>query len=174
MPSSYSILHRKVGNPMRIRVGVIVGLALLASTPGLAQAQATLGPVLAYHDDAEAIGIGAALGVPLAEVAPGVGILGDFIWFFPDGGDYFELNGNLTYDFPLENSTVVPFVLGGLNVARFSPDAFDGFTELGLNLGAGVKFDAGTLRPSVGLKVELEGGEGFVIFGTLPFALGGA
>lgn len=159
---------------MRIRVGVIVGLALLAWTPGLAQAQATLGPVLAYHDDAEAIGIGAALGVPLDELGAGVGLLGDFIWFFPDGFDYWEINGNLTYDFPLQQSTIIPFVLAGLNIARASADGFGGDTQLGLNLGAGIEFDAGTMRPSVGLKVELEGGEGFVIFGTLPFALGGA
>lgn len=157
---------------MRIRASMIVAFAALALAlaPGQSQAQATLGPMLAYHDDAEAFGIGAVLGVPFDALGPGVGFMADFIWFFPDLVDYLEINGNITYDFPLENSTVVPFVLGGLNIARFSNGGSN--TELGLNLGGGIEFAAGTLRPQVGLKIELEGGESFVIFGTLPFALG--
>jgi hypothetical protein len=130
----------------------------------------TLGPTLAYHDDAD-FGIGAALGLPLDSFGEGVGFLADFIWFFPEFVDYWELNGNVTYDLPLEDSTIVPFVLGGLNIAHASVTGASN-TELGLNLGGGIEFDAGTFRPSVGLRVELSGGEGFVFFGTLPFAMG--
>lgn len=156
---------------MRIRAGLFAALAVFALAPGEGHAQVTLGPTVAYHDDAD-FGIGAALGLPLASFGAGVGLLADFIWFFPEGiVDYWEINGNVTYDFPLAESTVIPFVLGGLNVAHFSVTGASE-TELGLNLGGGIEFDAGTFRPSVGLRVELNGGEGFVFFGTLPFAMG--
>ena len=45
-------------------------------------------------------------------------------------------------------------------------------TDLGLNLGGGVEFDAGTFRPVVGVRLELSVGESFVVFAALPFQLG--
>jgi hypothetical protein len=146
--------------------------AALTWVPGAVQGQATLGPTLAYHDDAD-FGIGATLGIDASSLGAGVGFVGDFIIFFPEGDvDYLEFNANLTYDFPLQQSTVVPFALAGLNIARASlGDMSD--TELGLNLGGGVEFSAGSFRPSAGLRVEIEGGDGFVFFVSLPFALGG-
>jgi hypothetical protein len=155
---------------MRIRAALFAALAVFALAPGEGQAQVTLGPTVAFHEDFD-FGIGAALGLPLDSFGPGFGFLADVIWFFPEFFDYLELNGNVTYDFPLEDSTIVPFVLGGLNVARASGGGTSN-TELGLNLGGGIEFDAGTLRPTVGLRVELSGGEGFVIFATLPFVVG--
>lgn len=153
--------------------------AALVAVPAAVQAQgATLGPQLAYHDDFD-FGIGAALTVSADGIDPRVDFMADFAWFFPDvdGIDYFELNGNLLYDFVLEGSTVVPFALAGLNLASISvgegPGSGDN-TELGLNLGGGIKFDVGTFRPMVGAHFEIEGGEGVVIFGTVPFALSGS
>lgn len=155
---------------------VLALTAAIVAVPGLARAQVTLGPTLAYHDDAD-FGIGAALGMPLDGVEPGLGFLGDFVIFFPDapGLDFFEINGSLTYDFPIEDADVLPFVLAGLNIARASVDVAGvsaSNTDLGLNLGGGIVFDAGPFRPMVGLRLEIEGGDGFVFFGTLPFALG--
>lgn len=163
---------------MRIRAGLFVVLAALVLAPGAASSQATLGPLLAYHDDVD-FGIGVALGLPVTSIEPGAGLLADFVWFFPEGTgtDYWEINGNATYDFPLQNSTVLPFVLAGLNIGHFSIDTgtiSGGDTELGLNLGGGIEFDAGSFRPSAGLRVTLGGYEGFVLFITLPFELGGA
>lgn len=148
-----------------------------AAAPAAVEAQATLGPTVAYHDDFD-FGVGAAVGVPIEAINENVGFLGDFVFFFPepDGLDYWEINANLTMDFPIEDATVVPFALAGLNIARLSVDAgvIEGSdTEMGLNIGGGIKFDVGSLRPSVGLRLELEGGDGFVIFGTVPFVLGG-
>ncbi|MDZ7781219.1 MAG: hypothetical protein U5R14_14990 [Gemmatimonadota bacterium] len=147
--------------------------AALLAVPAFAQAQATLGPTVAYHDDAD-FGVGVALGLPLSGLDEQIEFLGDFLIFFPDtpGLDFFEINGNLTYDFPIEDADVLPFALAGLNIARFSGDMFSN-TEMGLNVGGGIKFDAGSLRPTVGLRLELEGGEGFVFFGTVPFTMGG-
>jgi hypothetical protein len=153
---------------------IFLGLALVAGLglgTGSAEAQVTLGPTIAFHGDAD-FGIGATVGVPLPSLAPPMSLMADFIYFFPDGEvDYWELNGNLTYDFPLQETTVVPFVLAGLNIAHASvSEASD--TDLGLNLGGGIAFDLGRFRPSVGLRVELSGGDDFVLFGTLPFRLG--
>jgi hypothetical protein len=149
--------------------------AALVAVPGFAQAQATLGPTLAFHNDFD-FGVGAALTMPLEGIDERVGVLADFIIFFPgDNVDYLEFNGNLTYDFAIEDSSIVPFALAGLNIARYSIDVVGvsgSETNLGLNLGGGVKFTAGNLRPTVGLRLEIEGGDGFVIFGSLPFALG--
>jgi len=150
--------------------------ALLAITPLAARAQVLLGPTLAWHDDAD-IGIGATVGFELPDVATGVGFLGDFIIFFPDGFDYFELNGNVTYDFPLAESTVLPFALAGLNIAHSSVDTAFGDvsdTDVGLNIGGGIAFDAGSFRPKAGGRFRLGDGTAFVLFITLPFRMGPA
>ncbi|MEX0837280.1 MAG: hypothetical protein WD101_03030 [Gemmatimonadota bacterium] len=152
--------------------------AALVAVPSFAQAQATLGPQIAYHNDFD-FGVGAALTLSADAIHEQVDFLFDFAWFFPevDGVDYFELNGGLVYDFILDESTVTPFALAGLNVASISVDTPLGGgdnTELGLNLGGGLKFNAGALRPMVGVRLEIEGGDGFVIFGTIPFALQGS
>ena len=153
--------------------------AALFALPGLAQAQdpvpPTLGPTIAYHDDAD-FGVGIGFTIPLEAFGPQVGFAGDFIYFFPsiDNLKYWELNGNLTYDFQIEGASVAPFALAGLNVAHASVEVGSesaGNTELGLNVGGGIRFDAGSLRPTVGLRIEIEGGDGWVVFGSVPFAL---
>jgi hypothetical protein len=157
---------------MHIRLTGVGLAAVLTFVPGAVHGQATLGPTLAYHDDAD-FGIGATLGIDASSLGAGVGFVGDFIVFFPEGAvDYLEFNANLTYDFPLQQSTVVPFALAGLNIARASLGDVSN-TEVGLNLGGGVEFSAGRFRPTAGLRVEIEGGDAFVFFISLPFALGG-
>lgn len=160
---------------MRKFVVGIAAVAALSLNPVASQAQVTLGPTLAMHDDGD-LAIGATLGAPMASLGEGIGLMADFLIFFPEVGSYFEVNGNLTYDFPLENSTVVPFVLAGLNIGRSSVDTgiagtFSS-TDAGLNIGGGVAFDAGTFRPSVAGRFRLGDGSGFVVFATLPFVLG--
>lgn len=155
----------------RVWGGVL--LAALISVPATAQAQTTVGPTVAYDADAK-FGIGATLGTALTSAGEGFGILADFLVFFPEGStNYMEINANVTYDFPLENSTIVPFLLGGLNIARFSNDIVDvSATEVGLNLGGGIDFDAGNFRPTAGVRAEVNGGEALVFFITLPFQTG--
>jgi hypothetical protein len=154
-----------------VRLSLVV-LALL-TIPSAARAQATLGPAIAYHDDFK-MGIGAALNVPIQEFNQGVAILADFYYFFPDDPlDYLEINANLTYSFPIQQSPLTAYVLAGLNVANLSTDVAEGgSTDLGFNLGGGVFFALGNVRPNVGVKVEVGGGSGFVVFGHLPFVIG--
>ncbi|MEQ1855633.1 MAG: hypothetical protein ABL963_04130 [Longimicrobiales bacterium] len=154
-----------------------VALAGMLAVPGAAQAQSMAGPFLAYTDDAEAFGVGGFIAIPLPALHPNISLVPDFIWFFPDAGNLFEVNGDLMYTFPVSaDSPVAPFAFGGLNIARFSVDiAGTNFsdTNVGINLGGGVNFSAGSVNPFAGAKVELEGGESFVIFGGLSFPIGG-
>ena len=153
----------------------LIGLAaisVLATTAPL-QAQVTLGPTLAWENDLD-LGIGATLRAPVASIGEGVGIMADFLIFFPDLSDYFEINANVTYDLPLEESTVVPFVLAGLTIGRSSGEVANisfSDTATRLNIGGGLEFDAGTFRPTAGLRIELGDGDAFVLFASLPFAL---
>jgi len=159
---------------MRKLIRLVLGaVALSTLLPSTVQAQATLGPAIAYHDDFK-MGIGAGLNVPIGNFGEGVAILADFFYFFPDGDtNYIEINGNLTYSFALDRSPVTPFILGGVNVANISESQTESArTELGLNLGGGLYFALGRVRPSVAAKVELGGGRGFVLFGHLPFVIG--
>lgn len=156
----------------------ILALGVLFA-PRSADAQVQVGPTVAFHDDFD-LGIGGALNVRMPALGDRIGLGADLIVFFPegDGVDYLEFNGNLTYDFPLENQRVRPFALVGMNIARLSVDlpgelgsAED--TEIGVNLGGGLAFDLGFVRPTVGARAEIGGGEGFVLFMSLPFEVGG-
>lgn len=160
---------------MRKLVSGLAAATFLALAATTAEAQVQFGPTLAIHDDFD-VGIGATLSGQAPSLGQGVGFMADFVFYFPDAGDYFEVNGNVTYDFPLENSTVLPFVLGGLNIGRYSVEVLGedrSNTEVGINLGGGIAFDAGSFRPSVAVKVDIGGYEGFVVFATLPFQVGG-
>jgi hypothetical protein len=163
------------GDTMKKLLCAVVFVGLLG-VPTSAFAQVEAGPILAYHTDAEAVGIGAFVGIPIASVA-GLAIVPDFIWFFPDGYDYFEINGDVVYNFTVgPDSPVVPFAFAGLNIARTSVDIgttnFSN-TDVGLNLGGGVNFQAGSIQPFAGAKFEIQDQTGFVIFGGLGFQVGG-
>ncbi len=158
----------------RLLIGcAAVTLLLVVPVPG--EAQATLGPTLGLHDDGD-LAIGATLGLPMESISEGIRFMGEFLLFFPDVGSYFEISGNLAKDFPLADSSVLPFVMAGLNISRFSVDAGVlgnvSSTDLGLNIGGGIAFDAGSLRPTVGGRFTIADGSGFVFFATLPFVLG--
>lgn len=155
---------------------VLGAVAVLALAPLPAQSQIYLGPEVAWNDDAD-LGIGAGVEFDLPSLYPGIAFHGDFLYFFPgDNFDYFELNANLTYDLPLEDVAVVPFGLAGLNIGRASVDTdsdIPGFdsasnTDVGLNLGAGVKFNVGSFQPRVAARFAL-GNDTFTIFALLPF-----
>ena len=156
-----------------------VALAGMLVARGAAQAQMQAGPFLAYHDDLEAIGVGGFVGIPLPQLAPGFAIVPNAVIFFPDDPlSFLEINGDLMYTFPVsEDSPVAPFAFGGLNWARSSID-FGGTlgsvsdSDIGLNLGGGVNFNAGSLNPFAGAKFEIHDNTGLVIFGGVSFTLG--
>ena len=165
---------------LRKVTAVLGAVTVFALAPLPAQGQIYLGPEVAWNDDAD-FGIGAGVEFDLPSLYPGLAFHGDFLWFFPgDNFDYFEVNTNLTYDFPLEGASVVPFALAGLNIGRVSFDADDidpGFdvdggssTDVGLNLGGGIKFNAGSFQPRIAARFAL-GNDNFTIFAFLPFRI---
>lgn len=162
---------------MRKLVSGFAAAALLAFAPLGAQAQVQLGPTLAFSDEVD-FGIGATLSAQAPQLGESLGFMGEFLYFFPegDGFDFFEINGNVTYSFPLDESTVLPFALGGLNIARASVDAGGlgsaSNTDIGVNLGGGISFDLGSFRPSAGGRFVLGDFDHFVFFATLPFEVG--
>jgi opacity protein-like surface antigen len=138
-----------------------------------AQSGIWLGPEIAFNDDAD-FGIGIGLEFDLPSIDPNLSYMGDFVFFFPDGFDYFEFNANLAYDLPLEDASVTPFLLSGLNVGRVSGEGESDFsdTEVGLNVGAGVKFNAGTVSPRVTGRFNLFSSESFTLTAFVPFRVG--
>ncbi|MEJ2538547.1 MAG: hypothetical protein P8188_00970 [Gemmatimonadota bacterium] len=159
----------------RLSFGLVLA-TVLALAPRPAQGQVLLGPEVAWNDDAD-LGVGAGIEFDLPNLYPGIAFMGDFLWFFPgESFDYFEFNTNLTYDFPLEETTVVPFALAGLNIGRVSYDDDriledgDGNTDVAFNLGGGLKFGLGSFRPRVAARFAL-GNDNFTLFGFLPFQL---
>lgn len=149
-------------------VAAIFAVALLA-LPGTARGQdVQLGPQLSVADDVD-LGLGGRAVFNVGDPGGWEGI-GSFDVFFPESDiDYWELNGNLVYNFPVEETrTFFPYLGGGLNVAHASAGTVDD-TELGLNVVGGGKFDAEGLTPFVEARLEIEGGEQFVITGGLLF-----
>lgn len=150
-----------------------ITVAAVLTIPGQAHAQTTLGPTLAFHNDLD-FGIGAQLDMALPSLGEDIGFFGDFIYFFidvPGIDNAWEVNGNISWDLPIEDRPIAPFVFGGLNVMGFSPEVGDGETEVGLNIGGAFRFDAGAFSPVVGVRAEIEGGDGVSVFGTIPFSL---
>ena len=168
-----------------LKVAAVAGVLLLPMSE--AQAQTRVSPFLAFHDDFD-LGVGAAVAFPLAEVHENLSAVGSFAFFFPGDGsgfgvdvDYLEFNADVMYQIPMDGASVVPWLLAGLNIARISASvdisgvgsASNSNTEIGLNAGGGITFPRESVSPFAGAKIELGGGEGFVLFGGLSFPIGG-
>ena len=154
-----------------------VALIGMLAAPVAVQAQLQVGAFAAYHDDLEAFGIGAGISIPLTSIDPNVALIPDFTFFFPDDPfGYFEINGDVSYNFPVgADAPVAPFAFAGLNIGRSSVDlgtTSDSSTDIGLNLGGGVNFAAGSVNPFAGAKFEIQDATGFVIFGGIAFPVG--
>lgn len=175
----------------RLFGSLLLAAAVTFGASSEAQAQFTFGPQAAFHDDAD-LGVGAWFSVPMPSIHEQISILANFLYFFPgDGGGfgvadidlkYWELNGGLKYDFPTSGS-ITPFVMAGLQYAKYSLD-YDGPGEefvdaygdgdIGLNVGGGLTTNLGdSLTGMLGGRLELGGGEGFVLEAGLGFPMGG-
>jgi opacity protein-like surface antigen len=156
---------------------------LVAAAPGTAQAQLPfrLGGQISWGDDSD-VGIGVRYENNLTALGPGVRnlrVIGSFDWFFPGdvgGADvtYWEINANLAWAFRIPGSRIAPYAGGGLNIARVDVDAAGigggSNTDVGLNLLGGLSFPSmGKLTPYVEMRVELSGGEQFVLTAGLLF-----
>lgn len=158
----------------------IVVLAFVVGAPSLSAQGVKVGAQASFADDAD-FGIGPRLQIELPRVASGLWIASSFDYFFPDQGfgtsvddvDYWEFNANLLYDIALANVTnLVPYIGAGLNVARVSTTVGSesaSNTDLGLNIVGGASFPLASVTPFVEVRIEVEGGEQFVVAGGILF-----
>lgn len=146
-------------------------VGMVVAVPGSVQAQISAGPLAAFHDDFD-LGIGAFMSVPVPSLDPNLAIVPSFVYYFPDGFDAFEINGDVMYAFEVSPDTpVLPFAFAGLNVLRVAVGSVSN-TEIGLNLGGGITFRSESVEPFAGAKFEMGDYDGFVIFGGVGFPLG--
>jgi hypothetical protein len=158
-------------------------LAVLGLYAQEAHAQVRFGPQASFADDVD-LGVGARAMFGLKQFSERLEGIASFDWFFPSGGagvdwTYFKINANVAYSIPLSGSSALrPYAGGGLNIARISIDYPDipfapgsvSSTDIGLNVLGGSKFGSGSgLTPFAELRIELGGGEQFVISGGILF-----
>ena len=155
-----------------------VALVGMLAAPHVARAQLTAGPVAALDTEGSStFGIGGYLGIPVPSLDPNLSIVPAFVWFFPSAGNYWELTGDVVYQFEVsEDTPVLPFALAGINFAHASVDVGTttvSNTDTSLELGGGIGFRAASVQPFVGGKFELRSGSPFLLFGGIGFAVGG-
>ena len=154
---------------MKRMVLLLAALVFAGAAVNGLEAQVRFGGQLSWADDAD-LGLGARLEYApksLFKDAP-VHSAASFDWFFPGNSiTYVEINYNIFYDF--KPSQVAPYAGGGLSfVIVDTPGGSD--TDLGVNLGGGLKFKtSGKLSPFVEARIELGGGEQFVLTGGVLF-----
>lgn len=94
--------------------------------------------------------------------APNLRFATSFDYFFPDSPlSYWELNGDVFNLFAWNGARIVPYLGGGINVARQSAGPAH-HTDVGVNLVGGARLP-GRYRPYLEGRVELGGGNRFVL-----------
>lgn len=133
--------------------GSLLLALFLIGTPD-AQGQLRIGPEFSVAEDVD-VGIGALVEGPLASLNENLEFAGRFTLYFPDFGNYWEIDGDVRYVFPLSGENdLLPYALAGLAIAHYSWDqgsAGDGGgysdTEIGLRIGGGLKVPFGRTVP---------------------------
>lgn len=165
---------------------IVAAVAALALAPIAVQAQQSpqpsgdrtrFGAQVSYASDDIDFGVGAHLDYPLSRLLNNAPVFAQLSadFFFP-GNDltYIELNWNALYKFRIQNSPLLPYAGAGLNFAyadfggACTADCSN--SDLGLNLVGGLQFpNAGRLLPFVQARLEVNGGELFVLTGGIHF-----
>lgn len=153
----------------------LIFLALFLIGPPTSSAQVQVGGQVDYGDDTD-LGLGGRIELGLGAAVP-LRFIGTFDYFFPDRDDldYWEANGNLAYTLSLPGSNWSPYFGGGLNVAHITIENLfedSSRTELGANLLGGFKYVAGPIVPFGEIRLEISGGEQFVLAGGFLFSIG--
>jgi opacity protein-like surface antigen len=156
-------------------------LGLVAASAAQAQQPAAermrFGAQVSFASDDVDFGVGAHLDYPMNRLfnnAPIFAQVGLDVFFPGNDVTYLELNWNALYKFRIQNSPLAPYAGAGLNFAYAktgggcSGDCSN--SDLGLNLVGGMQFpNAGRLLPFVQVRLELGGGELFVLTGGIHF-----
>ena len=177
---------------MRLLTKTLFTLAALTlfAAPALASAEnpISFGAQVNYADDFD-LGIGVRAIMGTNNIVEDSRVVASFDWFFPDAEGaqvditYWEINVNGHYMLPVEFEAPIDiYVGGGLNYAKISFDtdidlgvfgsssgSFDD-SDIGLNILGGIDFPLGDSLGGFGeLRIELGGGEEFVITGGVRF-----
>jgi opacity protein-like surface antigen len=147
---------------------LLFGLIFAYNTSAQAQ-DIKAGGGLAYGSEVEAIGIQVSGVYDITEEVSGAA---DFIIFFPDNYDWWELNLNAHYGFYAEDNVRV-YGLAGLNYATVEVDlgqfGSSSNSELGLNLGGGAEFGLDFANLYTELKYVLGDADQLAISAGLRF-----
>ena len=158
---------------MRIGTGAILAALVLAPAALAAQGPPRLGGQVSFAQDANA-GLGLRFEQPLLPFwTQDLRLDVAFDYYFPDSPvNYWELNGDLAWGFPISGSRMSVYVGGGVNIAREGVTGApgSGYTNIGLNVLAGVRIPTRSgLTPFVELRPELGGGDRLVLTTGLMF-----
>lgn len=167
---------------------VALAAALFMAAP--AQAQVAFGPQVSYGTDSD-LGVGARVELPVGgmitqdagSMMAGLKAIGSFDWFFLDCDDdafggvevdcsYWEANVNGAVPFVIEGQGFSPYLGAGLNIAQVAVEVGDfdeSETEIGVNILGGLNFPLGGLAAFAEGRIELGGGEQFVISAGVLF-----
>lgn len=129
-------------------------LALLLIGGPEVQGQIAIGPEASVAEDVDA-GIGFIVETPLASLHENLELASRFTLYFPDGGDYWEIDGDVRYLFHLDGGDdLIPFALAGLAIGHSSWDyelpgegGSGSNTEVGLRVGGGLKIPMRRFTP---------------------------
>ena len=155
--------------PIRPIVLSLGALLFIAAPPATAQtARSHLGPHLSYQVDAEWVGLGAQLGVPVArqlEFYPSFDI------YFPDGGSAWGVNFDLKYRVTNRTSNWL-YLGGGLNFTGSKPNRGDTHTTARANLLMGIESLRGPVHPFAEVRAMLGSGSTAQLAAGINFTIG--
>ncbi len=139
----------------------------LAASDMQAQDKTQFGVGLAYGSDSD-VGFDVRILLPVGSIR-NFAITPSLDYFLVDNGTFFTLDGNINYTFlPFSRGGGI-YGLGGLDLAISKPKGFNSQTELGINLGGGIRGDAGPVTLFGELKFVLGDFDQVVLSGGLYF-----
>ena len=158
---------------MRIPMAAVAAVLAIVPARLAAQASPRLGGQLSFAQDANA-GLGMRLEQNLVPFwTRDVRLDVSFDYYFPDRPvNYWELNGDIDWGFPISGSRLSLYAGGGLNLSRSGVSGVpgSGSLDLGLNLLVGLRIPTSTrLTPYIELRPELGGGDRLAVAFGLMF-----
>jgi hypothetical protein len=153
---------------IRVRAALLATVLVMGATASAqAQTHAThFGPRLSYNFDAEAVGVGVQLGVPIArqlEFYPSFDI------FFPSVGSLLGVNADIKYRIGRADLSWL-YVGTGLNIARTSYRG-NSHSDAGLNLFGGIESLKGRVHPFGEVRFTVGNGSTAQLAGGLNFTM---